>query len=601
MAEPRSTEQWRVRAMDLCAAGLYDAALAAYASGVRGTENPRELAALHRSAISIHGQLPGQKHQDLLLECVALRAAALRAAGDPELASLTERADALLTGPDKSESNDEKLAVINSELLALAGHPEALCLLTAELAHILVGLGKLEEARTALVSLEQAIDDWAASAHAGPVAAGVTSPPAGVTSPAAHPSDETIVRARSQYASLMLHVAVEGGDVEEMNVWVEKSLEHETSVVRRASALGLRARLAAQRGELASALADAEESTELLAGLGARESVAQSTQLTAAILQDLGRTDELRSRLRFGIQQAKLAESPYVLGLAYSLAKNLVDHGSDEEAIEVLDETLNNSGFDVGDHDRGELYDLLGTSLRSAGELGGALNAWTLGLDCFEANGEADRVAQLHMAMSSTYQEAGHFEAAAQEAQSAVDVLSAALAGESKNNEQPEVDHPALIAAYMQLAEMLSTGGADGAMEAIDTATALAIVAKSDVQEAEIQLVRARHLFRTGEVDAAVAQALQASSALELLDDAQQQSLLALLQAAHMLDNAKRHDDAVAIYHAVLGALEEIARVRRSCATNWRTASKPRDEAPKPRASGPRRKKTASTASSRLP
>ncbi|ALO67980.1 hypothetical protein AS189_17670 [Arthrobacter alpinus] len=549
VAEPRSTEQWRVRAMDLCAAGLYDAALAAYASGVRGTENPRELAALHRSAISIHGQLPGQKHQDLLLECVALRAAALRAAGDPELASLTERADALLTGPDKSESNDEKLAVINSELLALAEHPEALCLLTAELAHILVGLGKLEEARTALVSLEQAIDDWAASAHAGPVAAGVTSP-------AAHPSDETIVRARSQYASLMLHVAVEGADVDEMNVWVGKSLEHETSVVRRASALGLRARLAAQRGELASALADAEESTELLAGLGARESVAQSTQLTAAILQDLGRTDELRSRLRFGIQQAKLAESPYVLGLAYSLAKNLVDHGSDEEAIEVLDETLNNSGVDIGDHDRGELYDLLGTSLRSTGEPGGALNAWTLGLDCFEANGEADRVAQLHMAMSSTYQEAGHFEAAAEEAQSAVDVLSAALAGESKNNEQPEVDHPALIAAYMQLAEMLSTGGAEGATEAIDTATALAISAKSDVQTAEIQLVRARHLFRTGEVDAAVAQALQASSALELLDDAQQQSLLALLQAAHMLDNAKRHDDAVAIYHAVLGALE---------------------------------------------
>ncbi|WP_218712089.1 hypothetical protein [Arthrobacter sp. BF1] len=553
VAEPRSNEQWRVRAMDLCAAGLYDAALAAYASGVRGTENPRELAALHRSAITIHGQIPGEKSQELLRECVALRAAALRDAGDEELASLAERADALLTGPDNSDSNDEKLAVINAELLVLAEHPEALCLLTAELAHILIGLGQLEDARTALVALEHAIDDWAASAQAGPAAAGVA---AGVASTAAHPSEETIARASSQYASLMLHLAVEGGDVDEMNVWVNKSLEHETSVVRRASALGLRARLAAQRGELTSALADAEESTELLVGLGARESVAQSTQLTAAILQDLGRTDELRSRLRFGIKQAQLAESPYVLGLAYSLAKNLVDHGSDEEAIEVLDETLNNSGIEIGDHDRGELYDLLGTSLRSAGEPGGALNAWTLGLECFEANGEADRVAQLHMAMSSTYQEAGHFEAAAEEAQSAVDVLSAALAGESKNDEQPSVDYPALIAAYMQLAEMLSTGGADGATESIDTATALAISAKSEVLTAEIQLVRARHLFRAGEVDAAVAQALQASSALELLDDARQQSVLALLQAAHMLDNAKRHDDAVAIYHAVLGALE---------------------------------------------
>lgn len=549
VAEPRSTEQWRVRAMDLCAAGLYDAALAAYASGVRGTDDPRELAALHRSAISIHGQIPGEKNQELLRECVVLRAAALRDAGDPVLASLAERADSLLTGPDSSERNDEKLALINSELLALAEHPEALCLLNAELAHILVGLGKLEEARTALVSLEQAITDWAASAHAGAAAVQAVSP-------AAHPSEETIARAWSQYASLMLHLAVEGGDADEMNVWLDKSLAHESSVVRRASALGLRARLAAQRGDLASALVDAEESTDLLLGLGARESVAQSIQLTAAILQDLGRTDELRSRLRFGIQQAQLAESPYVLGLAYSLAKNLVDHGSDEEAIEVLDETLNNSGIDIGDHDRGELYDLLGTSLRSAGEPGGALNAWTLGLDCFEANGEADRVAQLHMAMSSTYQEAGHFEAAAQEAQSAVDVLSAALAVNREKDELPGVDQPTLIAAHMQLAEMLSTGGADGATETIGTAKALAIAAKSEVQTAEIQLIRARHLFRTGDVDAAVAQALQAASALELLDDARQQSLLALLQGAHMLDNAKRHDDAVAIYHAVLEGLE---------------------------------------------
>lgn len=548
--EPQSSEEWRVRAIDLATIGHFDSALAAYSSGVRGTEDPRELAALHNAAIGIHASMEGDTSLQMLRESVALRAAALRAAGDDLLAGLTERTAEVFNGPDDVAGTEQKLALITQELSDL-DDPEARCILTAERAHIMTGEGQLEQARLALTEMAQAIDEWAATAQPG-----ASAQPAAPAAPAG-PVEHALRAARAQHSLLMLRVAIESDDVAEMSTWLERNLELETSAVRKATSLGLRARLSAHRGELASALADAEESTGLLLGLGARETVAQSIQLTAAILADMGRAEEYRASLRFGIEQARLAESPYALGMVYSLARDLVEHGSHEEAIEVIDETLNGAGPDIGDHDRAELYELLGMALRGAGELGGALNAWALGIEGFEANGEPDRVAALHQAISSTYQEAGHLESAAEAAKQAVDVLSAALEAGLEG-----VEPQSLVAAHMQLAEVLSQDDDDSAAAAIELANTLATQSDSAVQAAQIQLIRARHLFRAGDVDAAVAQALQVSSALETLEDAQQHSVLALLQAAHMLDNAKRHDDAVGIYRSVLDELEGDAQGR---------------------------------------
>lgn len=529
--EPRSAEQWRERAVDLASTGQFDAALAACAAGVRATSEPRLLASLQGAAVGIYSHLPGEQNLTLLREAVALRAAALRDAGDEQLAGLAERTAELLAGPDGDDSAREKLVAIDQELPALAEHPEARCDLSADRGHLLIQAGRLTEARAALADVGRAIADWADSATL--------------------PEEGALRRARAMHSSLMLRLAVESDDLDGMKTWLEKNLEQETLLARRASALGLRARLAVQEGNLPGALSDAEESTDLLLSLGARETAAQSVVLSAAILADMGRTEEFRARLRFGIAQAQQAESPYVLGLAHMLARDLVEHGSDDEAIELLDDTLNNSGMEIGSHDRGELYDLLGAALRAAGELGGALNAWALGIECFEANAEADRAATLHLAMSSIYQGAGHPEPAAQEARLAVDGLATAMeAGDS------DIEPEALVAAHMQLAEALSLADDDDAPAAIETANTMAVQAGTAVQAAEIQLILARHLFRTGDVDGAVAQALQASSALEENDDAQAQSVLALLQAAHMLDNAKRYDDAVALYNSVIEALE---------------------------------------------
>ncbi len=544
--EPRSSEECRVRAIDLATTGQFDAALAACASGVRGTGDPRELASLHNAAIGIHASMAGEQSRALLRAAVELRAAALRAAGDEVLAALTERTAEVLAGPNTVEGNEEKLTLITAELADLDHHPEARCMLHAERGHIMTEAGQLEQARLALADMDQAVTEWAAAAARTDAPA-----PAAAPAPTIAPAEAGLRRARAQHSSLRLRLAIESDNPEEVTTWLGRNLELETSAVRRATSLGLRARLAAQRGKLSEALADAEESTDLLLGLGARETVAQSIQLTAAILADMGRTEEYRASLRFGIQQAQLAESPFVLGLAHSLARDLLEHESHEEAIEVIDETLNNSGLDIDDHDRGELYELLGMALRGAGEVGGALNAWALGIEGFAANGEADRVAQLHLAVSSTYQEAGHLEPAALAAGKAVDTLAGAL-----ETGLAGIEPHTLVAANMQLAEILSMDDDEQAAAAIETANTLAEQAGSAVQAAQIQLIRARHLFRQGDVDAAVAQALQAASALETLEDAQQQSVLTLLQAAHMLDNAQRHDDAVSIYRSVVEELE---------------------------------------------
>lgn len=529
--QPASSDEWQTLAIDLATTGQFDAALAACASGVRGTQDPRELAALHNVAIGVHAHVPGENSRTLLRAAVVLRAAALRAAGDEELAGLTERTAELLAGPDTNDSNEAKLALVETELPALAHHPEARYILNAERGHIMTESGQLEQARAALAEMDQAITEWSAAA--------------------ATPTETTLRRAKAEHSSLMLRLGIQADDLEEIRVWLARNLAHETSVVRKSTSLGLRARLVAQDGDLARALTDAEDSTDLLLGLGARETVAQSVQLSAAILHNMGRIQEYRARLRFGIQQAQLAESPYVLGLAHMLARDLVEHGANDEAIELLDETLNNSGVEIGSHDRGELYDLLGSALRGAEELGGALNAWALGIECFEANEEADRAAQLHLAISSTYREAGYPDRAAEGARAAVDGLAAAMAAGDSG-----IEPQSLVAAHMQLAEALSLDGDDGALAAIEAANTLAVQADSPAQAAEIQLIRARHLFRDGEVDGAVAQTLQASSALDEIDDVHNQSMLALLQAAHMLDNAKRHDDAAAIYRSVIEALE---------------------------------------------
>ncbi|MFQ4147629.1 hypothetical protein AAGW05_02855 [Arthrobacter sp. LAPM80] len=528
VAEPDTSDGWHLRTLDLAAVGQYDAALAACANGVRLGPDPRGLAALHHAAIRIHAQMPGEEHAAALRGAVGSRAAAQRDAGDEALAGLTERTCELLAGPEDAENNAEKLALISRELQAMESHPEALYILNAERAHILMLNGDHGQARSALEAMGAAIAAWETG-----------------DAPQA-----TLRRAHAVHSSLMFRLCSEEDDVDGAMAWVEKNLELETSDAHRAAALDLRSRLRAQRGELAQALADAEAATDYLLGLGAREGVARAAQLSAAILQEMGRTEEARARLRFGIQQAQMAESPMVVALAYALAQDVLEHGSPDEAIELLDEAVGNASIEIGDHDRGELYELMGAAMRTAGEPGGALSAWTLGIESFEANGEPVRAAQLHLAASSTYQEAGYLEPAAGEARTALEVLLAAA-----DSGEHDVDPRSVVAARMQLAEAMSLGGVDGAHEAIAAAAALAREADSAHQEAEIQLINARHLFRSGDVDAAVASALQGSSTFERVQGAEQQTVWALLQAAHLLDNAKRHDDAVALYKQVLDAL----------------------------------------------
>ena len=195
--------------------------------------------------------------------------------------------------------------------------------------------------------------------------------------------------------------------------------------------------------------------------------------------------------------------------------------------------------------------------MRNSGELDGALSAWTMGLEHFTANGEVSRVAELHLAIGATYQEAGHFEPAVEHSRSALDALTQADEGQ-------QIDPQSLVAAHMRLAVAMSMADDAGALEAIEAAKTLAQKVDSPFQGAEIYLIRATHLFRSGDVDGAVAQALQGSSAFEKLDGAQQQTAWALLQAAHMLDKAThmldkaaRHDDAIALYKQVIDSLAE--------------------------------------------
>ncbi|SEE71998.1 hypothetical protein SAMN04489740_2303 [Arthrobacter alpinus] len=528
--EPQNSEEWRGRALDLGSVGQFDAALAAYAQGVASTDDPRELAVLHNAAITIHAHVPGEEHVAAMRNAVALRAAALRKAGDEVLAGLTERASELLAAPDGEDTNPAKLALIHSELDTASPHPEAQYILSSALGGILLAAGELEAARATLDGMENAIAGW----EAGPW----------------HSSEQALRRARTRHAGLMLQLCTQEQDADGASEWLEKNLELDTSVVGRAALLAMRSRVHFQTREPAKALVDADAATDLLLSLGARSAALQTIQLSAAILMEMGRTGELRALLRFGIQQAQMAEAPVLVSLSYALAQDLVEHGDTEEAIELIDETLRSTVVEIGDHDRGELYDLLGSALRNSGELGGAVSAWTMGLQHFSASDEQSRIAELHVAIGSTYQEAGHFEAAMEEAQAGLDVLLSA-------DEAQEIDPRSVVAARMQLAGAMSLAGDDGAPDAIEAAGALAEQIASEHQSAEIYMIRATHLFRSGDVDGAVAQALQGSSAFEKLDGAQQQTAWALLQAAHMLDNATRYDDAVALYRQVIDSLAQ--------------------------------------------
>lgn len=528
--EPQSSTQWRDRALDLGSVGNFDAALSAYAEGVAQTQDPRELAALHNAAISIHAHMSGEEHVAAVREAVVLRAAALRLAGDEIMAGLTERASEVLARPDSEDNNRAKLLLINDEIDVQESHPEAQYLLSSVLAGILIGASDLEGARATLAIVDNAITVW----EAGPW----------------HSPELELRRARARYAGLMLQLCGQEQDAAGANVWLDQSIELEPSVVGRAALLAMRSRVHIQTRDNAKALLDADAATELLLSIGARDAALQTIQLSAGVLMDLGRTGELRALLRFGIQQAQMAESPVTISLSYTLGQDLVEFGAYEEAIELIDELLRTTTLEIGDHDRGELYDLLGAALRHSGELSGALSAWTMGLQHFIDNGEPSRASELHLAMSSIYQDAEHYPEAIEHAQSGLELLTGA-------DEAQEIDPRAIVAAQMQLAAVLSLAGDDGALAMIESANTLAQHSESPFQLAEIFMLRATHLFRRGDVDGAVSQALKGSSAYEKLDGAQQQTAWAILQAAHMLDNATRYDDAIALYKQVIDSLDD--------------------------------------------
>lgn len=332
--------------------------------------------------------------------------------------------------------------------------------------------------------------------------------------------------------------------------------------VRQADALRLRARMLAGAGDVDAALADAERAIELGLAVGARERVIGTCQLSAAILDDLGRHDDAIARLRLAVHQAELAESPQLLGLRYGIARQLGRAGRADESIEILQSVYEQEEAQ-GAHPaaRGETLHLLGSAFRATGEYGSAAGAWFAAAELFE-EGEAwpGAVAVLI--------DLGRLHLDADAVDDALELLERAVADARR---APDAVGSLADALHL-LGRAQGEAGREDSLDTLAEVAALAEAHEAHWLAADVIDSRARALASLGRIDEAVSTALVAAERFEQIE-ARGPAGGSMLFAGRALQGAARHDEAVVLlgqaverFSEVDGAAGALAMTRMSMA-----------------------------------
>lgn len=318
--------------------------------------------------------------------------------------------------------------------------------------------------------------------------------------------------------------------------------QDDISDARRARALLLRARTRGALTAYADGAADADEATRihLLAGADDRL-VSDVFFLAGALHEDAGAMGEAVARYRVATERREATGAP-ATDLRFRLGRALLGAGLGEEAVEVLDQVLQEeTAAEEPAGSRAITVGLLTRAFEQAGQFGNALGGWEFAAQLHE---EANEPAARAYALKEHGRLLGRFG----ELDDAIESLTEAVALVRGDEEQVGL----LADGLHTLAQAhQQRGDLDQVFTLLDEAVELGRAHDAAWFVADVLDTRARALASVERTDEAVATALQAADGFVQAGDATAAGRSEFI-AARILMSAERPADAVALYRAAL-------------------------------------------------
>ncbi len=324
---------------------------------------------------------------------------------------------------------------------------------------------------------------------------------------------------------------------------------------RRVRALVTRARLHGVVEEFAAGAAAADEAARIAVSIGVDDVIVSESILLAAMLhEDAGAPAAAVSRYRVAAERRDGADLSSV-DVRFRQGRAMLAAGFAAEAVDTLNEVLREeSESGVEPASRALTAALLAQALQAAEEYGNAVGAWAYTADLRE---EAEDAAGRAYALVQQGRLLGRFGAL----DDAIEVLAEAV-GIVRGDD----DEVGLLAdALHTLAQAHQQRGDDEAFALVDEALELGRRHEAAWFVADVLDTRARLLIGRGDVDDAVATALQAADAFAAAGDPAGAGGSELL-AARVLREAGRPGDAVAVYRAAFDHADDAEALRQAVA-----------------------------------
>lgn len=300
--------------------------------------------------------------------------------------------------------------------------------------------------------------------------------------------------------------------------------------------------LASGDGQAQLALEYTDAALEVFLGYTDRQRAISAADFSAELLLELGEPEAARERLRLGLGQATRAEDPQRFAFLFRLAQLHVQAEEPYEAIDYLQQALENGHQVLGERELGEVHDLLAQGYAMSEQLPEAAGHWRQALAIFAATGEGLRELQAGEQLANAHLMFGEHEQAEQ--------LSTRLVALAQSLSE-EHGIAVLLNVLMLQAAVQEAAGTGAAEQSYRQAAELAAEHR---QEALLAQILVRHAqYAGGEQDFAQAVSLMLQAANHFEDLGQESSAAqAIGAAASYLALDERHQEAVMLFEQSL-------------------------------------------------
>lgn len=355
----------------------------------------------------------------------------------------------------------------------------------------------------------------------------------------------------------LAHVHLMGHEPESSAEVADEVLAGQANRAVRAAMWMLKAVVAQERGDSATAILDALRSVELHAAAGVRKGAASAAALLAGLADDADDQQASILAWKVAVAQAEQGEVPEASDLTLALGHQLLEAEEHALAERVL------AGLVRREEAARRLPGLaralvdLGHAARHQNRPAEALEHWGRAATLFEEAGATDEAARMYLASGALLNRQEKPEEAAERFSRAVEL--------AREDEGSEDNDPAVLPqALHALGHVLCELGEERGVALLDEAIALAQDSSASWYEADFTDTRARGLWALRKGAAAVSSALTAADLFAASEDSMASSNAELF-AAYVLLEQERAEEAASLFRMITEQ-EDTARYLRMAA-----------------------------------